>query len=232
MAQNRSTAVMNSRIDPMDSLDHFPTPPWATRALCRYLERTLNIDTGGQRVWEPSCAEGYMARALKDSFSTVYASDIHDYGIGARVKDFTLATFDENPEWPGPVEWLIFNPPFNIAEEFILTALSIARVGVAVFVRTSFLETSGRHRDLFKPHPPAMVLQFTERVLLLKGKLRSKKDINPKNGKKYSTATAYCWIIWTVKSPKSGMTYFDWIPPCERELTRDEDYYEGLLQWK
>jgi len=144
MAQNRSTAVMSGRIEPTDSLDHFPTPPWATRALCRYLELNLKMDLGGQRVWEPACAEGYMARALNESFSTVYASDIHDYGIGAKVKDFTLDTFDEQPDWPGPVEWIITNPPFNLAQEFILTALSLARVGVAVFVRTSFLETSGR----------------------------------------------------------------------------------------
>lgn len=232
MAQNISTAVMANRIEPTDSLDHFPTPPWATRALCRYLERTLGIDTGGQRVWEPACAEGHMARALNESFSTTYASDIHDYGIGAEVKDFTLDTFDQQPDWPGSVEWIITNPPFNNAQEFIFAALKIARVGVAMFVRTSFLETSGRYNHLFTPYPPTTILQFTERVLLLKDKLRSKKDVNPKTGKKYSTATAYCWIIWSVRSPKSGVTYFDWIPPCEHELTRDEDYHEGLVPWR
>lgn len=34
MAQNRSHAVMSQRVEAHDSLDHFPTPPWATRALC------------------------------------------------------------------------------------------------------------------------------------------------------------------------------------------------------
>ncbi len=37
--QNRSSAVMQQRSEPHDSLDDFPTPPWATRALCEYIAR-------------------------------------------------------------------------------------------------------------------------------------------------------------------------------------------------
>ena len=37
MSQNRSSAVMAQRKEPPDSLDFFPTPPWATRALCERL---------------------------------------------------------------------------------------------------------------------------------------------------------------------------------------------------
>ena len=232
MAQNTSTAVMSNRIEPTESLDHFPTPPWATRALCRYLERTLGIDTGGQRVWEPACAEGHMARALNESFSTVHASDIHDYGIGAHVKDFTLQTFDEQPDWPGPVEWIVTNPPFNKAIEFVHTALPISRVGVAMFVRSNFTESIKRYNGLFLPYRPSVVLQFVERVLLLKGKLRKKGTLNTATGKPYSTATAYCWILWSTRNPKTCRTDYDWIPPCERELERDEDYDEGLVPWR
>ena len=34
--QNTSSSVMQQRSEPQDSLDDFPTPPWATRALCEY----------------------------------------------------------------------------------------------------------------------------------------------------------------------------------------------------
>jgi hypothetical protein len=37
VSQNRSSAVMQQRSEPHDSLDDFPTPPWATRALCEFL---------------------------------------------------------------------------------------------------------------------------------------------------------------------------------------------------
>ena len=35
---NRTSAVMQSRREPHDSLDDFPTPPWGTRALLERLE--------------------------------------------------------------------------------------------------------------------------------------------------------------------------------------------------
>ena len=41
MAQNTSHAVMAQRIEPADSLDDFPTPPWATRALLKILMKKL-----------------------------------------------------------------------------------------------------------------------------------------------------------------------------------------------
>lgn len=37
MSQNVSTAVMQRRVEAPDSLDFFPTPPWATRALCEHV---------------------------------------------------------------------------------------------------------------------------------------------------------------------------------------------------
>jgi hypothetical protein len=39
VTQNRSSAVMQQRSEPHDSLDDFPTPPWATRALCVWLSK-------------------------------------------------------------------------------------------------------------------------------------------------------------------------------------------------
>jgi hypothetical protein len=37
-------------------------------------------------------------------------------------------------------------------------------------VRNGFLESRGRHSRLFKPHPPSLVLQFVERVPMVKGR--------------------------------------------------------------
>ena len=35
--QNTSHAVMAQRVEPKDSADDFPTPPWATRALVEHV---------------------------------------------------------------------------------------------------------------------------------------------------------------------------------------------------
>ncbi len=209
MSQNRSHAVMAQRVEPHDSLDWFPTPPWATRALCAWPEGNVGC-LDKLSAWEPACAEGHMARALSEYFSEVVASDVHDYGFGA-LRDFL---------WPGHddrADWIITNPPFRIGEQFVTTVLARARAGVAMLVLTAFLESADRHTKLFSLSPPSDILQFVERVPMFKGRL-------DRHG---STATAYCWLVWRKNmhgAPWSRETRFHWIPPCRRRLERDSDY--------
>jgi hypothetical protein len=204
-AWNTSTAVMAQRKEPHDSLDYFPTPPWATRALCNNI---LPMFTNQQSAtcWEPACGDGHMARPLAETFRDVYASDVHDYGFG-QVHDFLM---------PGaPLhrpDWIVTNPPFRLAAQFIVRSLEVAVQGVAVLVRSAFLEGIERHKTLFKPHPPAMMAQFTERVPMVKGRL----------DKKAATATAYCWLVW--RKGWSGPTEMTWISPCRKSLERPEDW--------
>lgn len=197
-------AVMSRRLEPRDSLDFFPTPAWGTRALCRAL-----ISHGhaleNRTVWEPACGEGHMVRPLAEYFASVTATDVLDYGHGS-VVDFLCA------DGFHPHDWIITNPPFKLAETFAHRGVERARKGVALLVRTAFLESVGRWRDLFSVKPPALVLQFTERLPMHKGR------VDPTG----STATAYCWIVWT--PGHFGPTEFAWLPPCRRALERPEDY--------
>jgi type I restriction-modification system DNA methylase subunit len=122
--QNTSYAVMAQRREAQDSLDDFPTPPWATRAL---IEHVLG---GKERVksqvcLEPACGPGHMAKVLSEYFGKVTAADIHPYGYG-RIQDF-LAT----PHETNSFDWVITNPPFRLGEDFTLRALKLARRGVA-----------------------------------------------------------------------------------------------------
>ncbi len=207
MSQNTSHAVMSQRSEPHDSLDYFPTPPWATRALCEWIGGRIGLAhmRANLTAWEPACGEGHMSRPLAEYFSHVVASDVRDYGtIGQEVCDFLLCP-------PARADWIITNPPFRLAEQFVLEGLRRASGGVAMLVRTAFLESVGRYESLFKPHPPAAVLQFTERVPMHKGKLTATG----------STATAYCWVVWR---QNRSQTEFDWIAPCRKRLERSEDY--------
>lgn len=212
MAQNTSTAVMQRRVEPPDSLDYFPTPPWATRALCEYLSETDSL-LKTKRCWEPACGEGHMVKPLSEYFELVYASDVHDYGAGA-VRDFL---------WPGdepPFDWIITNPPFRLGAEFARAAIERAREGVALLVRTAFLESGDRFRNLFQPFKPHAIMQFCERVPMLKGRL------DPAG----STATAYCWIVWRCRPHRPhtmSVPIFVWIPPCRAKLERPYDYVEA-----
>ena len=204
MSQNRSHAVMAQRAEPHDSLDFFPTPPWATRALC---EHVAPID--GYLAWDPACGDGSMYHPLCEYALAVAASDIHHYGWRHSVHDFLQPYL---PDGIGGAEWVVTNPPFRLAEQFARRALEIAETGVALLVRSVFTEGVGRYERLFRPHPPAIIAQFTERVPMVKGRLDGKA----------SSATAYAWFVWTRKPVTE--TRLAWIPPCRKILERRGDY--------
>lgn len=208
--QNTSHAVMAQRVEAKDSLDDFPTPPWAVRALIEHVIED-GEDTGHMTALEPACGRGHIAQTLKEYFAKVSANDVHDYGYG-EVGDFLTKVHATNS-----VDWVITNPPFRLGEEFILRALPIARRGVAVLVRTVFIESVGRYNRLFSQTPPTTVAQFTERVPMVKGRV----------DKKASTATGYAWVIW--EKEKAGTSTLAWVPPCRKKLERDYDYELGFL---
>ncbi len=104
MSQNRSAAVMQQRHEALDSLDDFPTPPWATRALCEQLVargHPLHL----QHVWEPACNRMHMVRPLGEYFDRVHATDVHDYGDPRQdgVIDFLIDWGADAPD----VDWVI-----------------------------------------------------------------------------------------------------------------------------
>ncbi|MEJ7777653.1 MAG: hypothetical protein WKF52_09795 [Sphingomicrobium sp.] len=210
--QNTSHAVMAQRFESAESLDNFPTPKWATRAL---LEEVLRAGSDFKKLscWEPACGQGYMASVLGEYFGSVKASDIHPYGYG-EVYDFLASGLFNPNEDSAEHDWIITNPPFRLGEEFILLALKRARKGVAMLTRTVFLESVGRYERLFSVHPPTYFAQFTERVPMVKGRVDAKA----------STATGYCWLVW--KKPPAATPMLRWIPPCRKRLERAGDYLD------
>lgn len=199
-----STAVMARRVEPPDSLDFFPTPPWATRALFRHVLPKMNYR--GSSGWEPACGEGHMAEVLREFFGRVEATDIFDYGYGEGGIDF----LGWKPPF-SPADWIITNPPFKAAISFTLRALELAEVGVAMLARTQWLESKSRYELLFKSRPPTIFAPFVERVPMVKG--RWDPDA--------STATSHAWFVWT-KNPHV-CTKMVLIRPCRLHLTDPRD---------
>jgi hypothetical protein len=148
-----------------------------------------------------------MAKVLWEYFAQVRSSDIHNYGYGEK-RDFLKYPFRMHS-----YDWVITNPPFRLAEQFIVRSLDIAREGVAILVRTVFIESVGRYDKLFKSTPPTTFAQFAERVPMVKGRL----------DRRARTATGYCWLLW--EKEKRGQTpQLVWVPPCRKTLECHGDY--------
>ncbi len=155
-----------------------------------------------------------MAETLAEYFGQVRRSDIHPFGYGELVDFLSLSP----PDRTG-FDWIVTNPPFRLAEEFARLALEAAAVGTAMLVRTGFVEGIGRYHRLFSRNPPTIVAQFVERVPILQGR------VDPAA----STATGYCWIVWT--KGVASETKLVWIPPCRRDLEREGDYEIPSKEW-
>lgn len=185
------------------ALNYFPTPPWAARAGAEILRQ---MDPDARVIWEPACGEGHMAYALNEYFTTVHASDIHRHGYGD-VVDFLMAG-----DAPGPVDWVVTNPPFDRAEEFLAQGLRRARRGVALLCRIAFLEGGGRYPVLYQgPNRLTLCAVFSERVSMTLGVWDPDA----------SAAACYAWFFFHKGSPALPVTG---IPPgTEARLHRAED---------
>ena len=204
--QNTSHAVMAQRLEPRDSPDDFPTPPWATRALIEHILDNSKA-MAEKSCLEPACGAGHMARTLEEYFKSVACCDAYDYNYG-EIRNFLTYPFISNS-----VDWIITNPPFRLSEEFVLRSLEIAKEGVAILARTVFIESIGRYRNLFVKVPPTKFAQFTERVPMVKGRLDQSA----------TTATSYAWLVWE-KASIALYPRLMWVPPCRKHLERKNDY--------
>ena len=209
-SQNTTHAVMSRRHEKKDSLDYFPTPPWATRALFQSVILPMGFVHYNDVCLEPACGGGHMVKVLQEYFDKVESCDIADYGQD-RIADFLSKDVEQE------CDFIITNPPFNLAEEFVIKALSMTRKLVAVFARTQFMEGIGRYERLFKPNPPTIIAQFTERVPIVKGRLSATA----------STATSYAWFVWRTDQD-NDQTQLVWIPPSRRIFEKNADYAQSL----
>ena len=191
----------------------FPTPPWATRALCRHVLPRLEAADPVTGLYplsalDPACGEGHMALALREYFPLVTASDVHAYGFGG------LGDFLHPSEIYAPRDWVVTNPPFNLGPDFVRRAFAVAKRGVAMLVRTAFLEGEERYRELYARTPPALIAQFVERVPMHRGRWVV-------NG---TSATAYCWLVWHTDRAEGADPAFMWIPKSRQALSRPDDW--------
>lgn len=189
------------------ALEYFPTPPWAARAGAELIR---SVDPEARRIWEPACGEGHMAAPIGESFDVI-ASDVHPFGFGAVVDFLDPASgwpFDDRMERP---DWIVTNPPFKLAGEFLQLGMRRAERGVALLLRLQFLEGGGRFPLLYGAEPLTLCAPFAERVPMTLGRWDPAA----------STATGYAWFFWhrgAEPQPLRG------IPPgTRRRLTKAED---------
>ena len=128
--------------------DFYPTPPECTVALLNFLEQRQLIKQG-DCVWEPACGDYAITKVLiNNGYKTVSTDIVHG-------RDF-MAT-----DLSAGVDWIITNPPFSLAREFVERSAHLGRP-FALLLKSQFWHAASRV-DLFRRFPPAFVLPLTWR---------------------------------------------------------------------
>jgi hypothetical protein len=168
------TILSNRSAVDRNKTDFYATPNEVTVALLDFLEgkRLISHDCC---IWEPACGDGAMMYTMAVRGYTVTGTDLYpqlfetprlDF-IGSKISDF---------------DWIITNPPFSKATEFITHGLELGKP-CAFLLKSQFWHAKSR-LDLFRENPPSYVLPLTWRPDFL-------------YGAKSGSPTMEClWTVW------------------------------------
>jgi len=148
-----------------------------------------------------------MARTLAE-----YGHTIEGYDKEPRASGILEGDFFEDIA-PNSHDFVITNPPYAGAEDWVHHALIKARIGVAMLLRVQFLEGGGRYDRLFSTIPPKRIAFFANRIPF-------KKNIVVRNASKYFF---HVWLYWDSVDPTPLPPI--WIPyNAQQLLEKDSDY--------
>ena len=154
--------------------DYYDTPAVAVHALIR-VER-LPI-----RIWEPACGTGNIVNVLRALGHEVVATDLNPRGCPDSLDriDFLLPCRVDT-------DAIVTNPPFSLAEKFVVTALERAPL-VIMLLRLAFYE-SHRRSHILDNGKLARIHAFAKRLPMMH---RAGWE-----GRKANSGMAFAWFVW------------------------------------
>jgi hypothetical protein len=167
------TILSNRSAVDRSKTDFYATPPEVTVALLNFLESNCLLELGCT-IWEPACGNGDMVDVMFERGYRVRASDLYPQFKGLHPCDFLTASLH--------CDWIITNPPFSKATEFITHALELGKP-CAFLLKSQFWHAKSR-LDLFRENPPSYVLPLTWRPDFLYG------------AKSGSPTMEVLWTVW------------------------------------
>lgn len=140
-------------------LDFYETPAKLTRAMMR--ECPLIDD-----VCEPCVGHRAIADELAREQRSVVGWDIDPDKNPDRVSDAT-----DDRTWNGHrFDWVVSNPPFNVAHEIVPHAVAASRVGCAMLLRITYLEPCEKRGSWLQENPISRLIIFNPRPRFRAGK--------------------------------------------------------------
>lgn len=162
--------------------DLYETPEWVTFALLPHIANRVDAP-----IWEPAVGGRKMLDALSAIGFPVHGTDIRE---GCDFLKQSRSTFD--------YEYIVTNPPYELAREFIQHALMLtgATGMVAMLLRTDFDHAKTRQ------HLFSGCKQFAKKLVLTK-RIKWFED------SKGSPSFNHAWFIWDWKHSGPPVLAYD-----------------------
>lgn len=132
-----------------DSLDYYSTPIEEVENILNHIGLNLNKKT----ILEPCCGGGHMVQGIINYIDTqkydsklwrLIATDIQKRKSILRDCDWKAGKeydfLSDSYPYIDNIDYIIMNPPYSVAEPFLLKSLAIANKGVLMLARLQFLE--------------------------------------------------------------------------------------------
>jgi hypothetical protein len=176
------------------AFDYYPTPAVATNIL---LEKVVFEGP----ILEPASGSGDISKVLEQAGFKVESSDLQtsDMVYGKKGLDF-LKREDR-------FESLITNPPYVLAEEFILQSLRLFNKKCAFLVRIAFLESARRFK-IFTDNPPHKVIIISKRLPFYANNRWIRQG----------AVFGHCWVVF--EKGFQGPTQLEWSTFCPEILDK------------
>jgi hypothetical protein len=146
-------------------------------------QQLLDVEDFDGSILEPAAGKGAIVNVLSGP-SGIPDADIEAYDV---ERDFLKETRQ--------FDCIITNPPFSLAQEFILQAKKVAKKKIAMLLPLSYLHGEKRYREIYsdqKCFPLKCVYVFT-RYPMLGDKLRE-------DGRYRTGCIVFGWYIWEKKN--------------------------------
>ena len=195
-----------------ETKDFFPTPPYATRALFKYVIPEQAKIAAHHTIWDPACGGGHMSEVFKEhKFKDVVSTDIQDWGYGGLN---AVTSFQDAVKGGAKEDLIVTNPPYADMADFVDLAFEASRECVALLTRIQFLEGQKRYHGLFKKNPPSKIAIFSDRIPF-------KQNVVVRKAPKMFT---HIWVVWEQGvDPRPPL----WLHPhIQSELEKSGDYEE------
>jgi hypothetical protein len=179
--------------------DFYETPYSITRHLLNVEDFDYNLT-----ICEPACGDGAIVKVLQEKTNNVVFYDIE--------KNFLTETEQ--------YDYIVTNPPFSIAYEFIQKAKIVTKKKFAFLLPLSYLHGKKRYDDIYsdKEYPLKKVYVFT-RYPMLGEQLRE-------DGKYNTGMMVYAWFIF--EKDYNGPSVVDWIDNNSDVLSKNDKLDIGL----